>query len=136
MRAPFTVSQLDERFPNVWTAAKKFGLVQYSKIRQIDVFSPPGVNAAYGTRDKISLSGIDEIAAIIVSVLTYMKNQSQTLPPGWLVGRNLDLKAAYKQLAVDPGPLHLSIFALKRPAVGEVGFFVQHVLPFGATAAV
>jgi hypothetical protein len=59
------------------------------------------------TIDMNSMSGVDEIAAIVVSVLSYLKNQKQILPLGWLVVCTLDLKAAFKQLAVDPGSFHL-----------------------------
>ena len=35
------------------------------------------------TIDMNSMSGVDEIAAIVVSVLPYLRNRKQILPPGW-----------------------------------------------------
>ena len=53
-----------------------------------------------------------------------------------LLGKCLDLEAAYRQLAVRPSHAHLSVICVKNPVSGKAEFFEVCAMPFGATAAV
>ena len=53
-----------------------------------------------------------------------------------LSGRCLDLKSAYKQLALSPVDRSSAVIAVLDPEEDVVKFFVSYVLPFGATGAV
>ena len=53
-----------------------------------------------------------------------------------MVGRCLDLKAAYKQLARAPADCWASVLAVCEPSSGEVKLFEAVALPFGAVASV
>ena len=53
-----------------------------------------------------------------------------------LVGKTIDLKAAYRQLPLSAEALRMSFIAVKQPQTGEVMLFRLLCLPFGAVAAV
>ena len=75
--------------------ARRFGLVQKSKVRVIDDFKQCGVNGSAGLPEKYVLCSIDAIAATLVKALEL------GLPPGEkLQGATFDLVSAYKQYAI------------------------------------
>ena len=53
-----------------------------------------------------------------------------------IVTKTVDLKSAYKQLAIHPAEQKRSVISVKNPETGEVFGFVSRTLPFGAAAAV
>ena len=48
----------------------------------------------------------------------------------------VDLKAAYKQFAIQPSQRRACVVSLRDPGGGSPKGFVSHVLPFGALASV
>ena len=130
--------------------------MQGEKVRPIDDFSKYQVNAAFGTREKILMLGLDQVVSWArawtgsvqesgeISVKdSGGKQHKRWLHPEWrdgeftnLVGRVTDLKNAYKQLAVHPAHASLSVIAVQKPSRAGVDFFVARSLMFGQTAAV
>ncbi len=53
-----------------------------------------------------------------------------------LLGKCMDLGAAYKQCPVAASHARYSVFALKNPDTGATELFIATALPFGASAAV
>jgi hypothetical protein len=53
-----------------------------------------------------------------------------------MVGKFIDLEAAYKQCPIAPSDTHCAVFAAQNPDTGEPDFFIASVLPFGASASV
>ena len=53
-----------------------------------------------------------------------------------MVGRTLDLKSAYKQLAVRPADHHAAIIGANSKGRGRAELYVSAALPFGATGSV
>ena len=63
IRGPLTEAQIIERLGAQWTGARRFAIVQNGKVRPIDDFSEFGINDAFGSEEKISMKGIDQIVA-------------------------------------------------------------------------
>ena len=57
-------------------------------------------------------------------------------PKAKLLGRTLDLKSAYKQLAVSPDQNFVRALVAYNPVLRRPAFFIINALPFGATSSV
>ena len=156
---PYNKKQLDSRFGvHGWVAAKRFLVLQSSpdgeKLRPIDDFTINGQNATVSVNNRLDHGGIEELVAIgrlIQYVITPRKMNFVDLSgkrwtgqvhPGWyaqdfvLKGRALDLKSAYKQLAVHPDDLCLAISAVHEPGSSTPTYWISQGLPFGSVASV
>ena len=140
----------------LWTLARRFGILQSGKTRVIDDYSEPYVNAAYGGLDKLNLGGVDEIAAMLKEILLAIRDDRTVLitfssgkqlrgvlhasmeptEARDIVGRTLDMKAAYRQLPVASSSAWSSVIAVYDPQSGTAKLYLQRALPFGATASV
>ena len=106
-----------------------FGLKQSGgKLRLIDDFSLPQINSAFSPSERITLEDIDSYAAQTKALMLEAQQAHVALS---LVGRTLDLRAAYSQLAVSPQSRWSAIVAVWDPTIGRVAFFHQLALPFG-----
>ena len=70
-----------------------------------------------------------------------VRDDTGTIHAGWnndstLLGRTLDLTAAYKQLAVSPSQGFVRVMVAYDPVRSKPAFFVFNALPFGATGSV
>jgi hypothetical protein len=139
-----------------WIPSPRFGLKQGSKIRAIDNYSAGGVNGAFVADEKVDLQGIDHVAALAKALATAVaddrtycltsnsgKELRGVIHSSWslsqvreVVGRTLDLEAAYRQIALCPGQQWSSILIVWNPVLWKPQFFLQHALPFGAAASV
>ena len=111
--------------------AKRFPLVQGSKVRLIDDFSICGANSAYGMTEKLRVQSIDELTAY----LAYILDSTEGAACPALVGRTFDLKHAYKQFGVDEWHSKFLNIAVRKPG-GSYGLFKVYALPFGASGSV
>ena len=154
LEGPLTSQEVSRKVGSLWTPSRRFGIVQGSKIRNIDDLSEFAVNQAYGTPEKLDLGGVDEVVALASQWLkaaggdVEIKLSSGQLLRGKLhpelneedvknlVGRCLDLKSAYKQVALRPSDQANAVLSVFHPETESVRFFVSKVLPFGATGAV
>ena len=132
-----TLQEVDRRWireaPNLdfEFVAKRFGLVQKSKVRMIDDFSICGVNGTVGLAEKLRVQSVDELASYLAIIMN-ISGFSSTLK---VVGRTYDLKAAYKQFGVDQFHSDHCRVGVKCPG-GGVKKFSVNALPFGATGSV
>ena len=111
--------------------ARRFGLVQKSKVRVIDDFKQCGVNGSAGLPEKYVLHSIDAIAATLVRAL------SVGLPVGeTLCGTTFDLVAAYKQYAIHPEDRERVRICVKDVEQGVAKVYKISALPFGASGSV
>ena len=60
LEGPFTVEQLDTKYPDGWIPCRRFAVWQREKWRPIDDFSENSVNSCYSVCDKIDLKALDE----------------------------------------------------------------------------
>ena len=111
--------------------AKRFPLVEGSKVRLIDDFSICGANSAYGMTEKLRVQSIDELRAY----LAYILDSTEGAACPALVGRTFDLKHAYKQFGVDEWRSKFLNIAARKPG-GSYGLFKVYALPFGASGSV
>jgi len=155
LRGPWSAEELEHRVGSLWVAARRFSIIQNDKVRPIDDFSEFLVNAAFGVQEKISLKGVEQVAAWARAWLgavgddrsvqftdTSGRQWSGTLHAEWsirtwrkIVGRVADLKSAYKQLPRHPAHACFSVVAVRHRA-GGVKLFEALSLMFGATSAV
>ena len=158
---PFTEEQISLILGDkMWIAARRFGVTQKEKTRQIDDFPEYFLNACTTVADKILVAGIDSIAShaklwsdkilearlhpdnLITVTLASRETLQGRVHEDYLkkdvklVGKCIDLESAYKQCPVQPAHSRYGIFAIKNPDAGAVEFFFARALPFGATAAV
>ena len=112
--------------------AKRFGLQQREKVRVIDDCTVGGYNKAYGTREKLRVHAIDQLAAYLSWICTEMEERLDDP----VVGRTYDLRSAYKQFGVSLETRNLLRLAVwdcdqKKPCLLGV-----NALPFGASGSV
>ena len=155
LKGPLTKEEVVKQVGKLWIPAKRFGLQQGKKLRPVDDFSQYGTNRAFGSRQKVSILGIDHVVAwsraLLHSVsdgyLSVKDNEGSKweawLHPGWregewsqLEGRVADLKNAYKQVAVAPEHKSFNIIAVYDPYSKQTKLFRALALMFGQTAAV
>ena len=157
LRGPFSWSEIDAKYNGVWIGSKRFGILQGEKIRAIDDLSEFLVNSSVTETEKINLEGIDQIVATArffsgavsgdgvsfelprESGGTFSgrvhKDFAQACDRG-LVGRALDLRSAYKQLARHPEDAWATVLAVYDQSCDEVKYFEAVALPFGAVSSV
>ena len=155
LQGPYNEEQIRELCGPLFVASPRFGLVQADKVRPIDDMSIRLVNAAFASDFKLNLDGVDGIAVLARSFLESVKEDGTVeivLSSGKqlvgklresldlnsarrLVGRTLDLEAAYKQMMVSEPSLWCSVLLVSDP-LGNKHYFLSQVLPFGAASSV
>ena len=112
------------------------------------------ITSAYAPKDKFHLGGVDEVACLARRLAAAGDNDGKVrveLPDGTLLegelhdyfrankralmGRALDLSAAYRQLPVHPESLKHAVIACFDPGAAPARLFLANALPFGATAS-
>ncbi|CAJ1445746.1 unnamed protein product [Effrenium voratum] len=136
LKGPFTKEEVTLRHGPLWIPSRRFGVRQSGKIRSVDDFSKFGINASTSTFEQIVLEGIDDVGATARMFVTALDGSRLEHCRSGILGRALDLKAAYKQLARHPDHAWCSIIAAANPNDGEVCFFEAIALPFGAVSSV
>ena len=137
-----------------WICTRRFPLKQPNKVRLIDDGLESGLNSAYSCYNKLTLMDMDAVVSLANTVLrafssedgfSIMLSTGQVLSgrvhQGWqgdstLLGRTLDLKSAYKQLAVNPEQGFVRVMVAYDPIRSKRAFFIFNALPFGATGSV
>ena len=155
LRGPYSPKELTAKYGALWIPSRRFGITQGGKLRSIDDCSEPGINACFGSKEKVSMKGLDQVVAWSRAHVDSVGENRQVrvrtssgkelvgvLHKEWdlgewtkLHGRVADLKSAYKQLAVHPAHASLSIVAVRKPD-GGVALFRALSLMFGEAAAV
>eukprot|EP00435_Cladocopium_sp_Y103_P052672 s2156_g16.t1 len=111
--------------------AKRFAISQKGKLRLIDDFTVCGVNNTVGLPEKLRVESVDQIVAMVLSMMQRPHSQKR-----WpLIGRTFDLKSAYKQFGVSVTEMERLKIACKA-GPDTVSFYDVLALPFGATASV
>ena len=135
-----TVEEIDKQW--VWRdvtsdiseviLAKRFGLQQKNKIRVIDDCSLDGYNKTYGTKEKLRVHAVDQIAAYLSWICTELGEELDDE----IVGRTYDLRSAYKQFGVSSetrSRLRLLVWDVEQRKPALLGV---NALPFGAAGSV
>ena len=137
-----------------WICTRRFPLKQTSKIRLIDDGLESGLNSAYSCYNKLQLMDMDAVVALSNAILQSFCDDghfdfrlsdgsclSGKIHKSWgqsakLLGRTLDLTAAYKQLAVSPDQNFVRSLVAFDPVLKQPAYFIFNALPFGATSSV
>ena len=155
LQGPFTLSQVEAMVgdPN-WIVTRRFPLEQKDKVRMIDDCLDSGLNSAFSSSNKLQLMDVDVLVALVMCALKAMGKEegdrlhlstgevlALKISPLWggnlkLVGRTLDLEAAYKQAAPKPEQLWARFIVVFNPALHQPSFFSTSALMFGSTASV
>jgi hypothetical protein len=159
---PMSQHELDKRFGPLWVASRRFGIEQgvdaegKPKIRSIDDLTEFHVNKSVTVRQKIDLGGVDVILATAKCMATAVDDDRNVCVPdgsgGWmqgrlneswtisqartLLGRTVDLKAAYKAFLRRAADGAFSIIGVYNPYLDTKELFVAFSLMFGATGSV
>ncbi|CAE7793477.1 unnamed protein product [Symbiodinium sp. CCMP2592] len=135
LHGPLSEEDLDQLFPDGWIPSRRFGVQQGDKTRAIDDLRASMVNATCTSSEKILLQDIDVVAQ---TAKCFMDAVIRRKSPGnrQIVGRALDLKAAYKQLASSPLDAWASVLAVWDPTCNKHKYFRFSTLPFGAIHSV
>ena len=154
---PYTVDQVNSLHgEGRWIAARRFGIWQSSagkqKYRPIDDYTRFGQNSTATVVEKLNHSGLDEvigvakvmIAAIATGWIHFLDSDGTVwdgpVNKAWckakVVGRTLDLKSAYKQLAISSHDLPMALTCIYHPRWKKAAFYQNYALPFGAVASV
>ena len=110
----------------------RFGIRQGEKIRLIDDCTISCLNLTVGLRERFELHTIDKLAAILSCALE--RSPASGLK-SW-VGRNYDLKAAYKQYGIHPTDRDFVRLAVNRPGCDTPQLLGLNALPFGSVSSV
>ena len=137
-----------------WICMRRFPLKQPNKIRLIDDGLESGLNSAYSCYNKFTWMDMDSVVSLANTVLRAFSSKngfdimlstgqvlSGKVHHGWhgvstLLGRTLDLKSAYKHLAVNPEQGFVRVMVAFDPIRAKRAFFIFNALPFGATGSV
>ena len=155
LEGPFTLSQVEAMVDgSEWIATRRFPLEQRDKVRMIDDCLASGLNSAFSSSNKLQLMDVD---VLVVMVMCALKSFNSSRPdrvhlsdgevltlrasPRWgrdfkLLGRTLDLEAAYKQAAPKPDQLWARFIVVYNPELGAPSFFSTSALMFGSIASV
>ena len=154
---PFTKGELDATFGvSGWLAARRFGIWQSSagstKFRLIDDYSVFGQNSTVGAVELLDHGGINEYVAVARSMLRALTTGTLSITDtegvehhcivdhGWrgakLLGRAIDLRSAYKQLAVAECDLNVAVTCMYDVDVGGPTLWINRALPFGSSGSV
>ena len=136
LRGPMSESQITESLGSEsWICIRRFALQQSEKVRIIDDCREPKMNTALSTPEKLELMGVDHLinAALDIASKQACQNEGQRRA---VLGRTLDLTAAYKNLACSPLTRWASILLVLEPLTAEPRFFISDALMFGSTASV
>ena len=155
LSGPHSESEVAERLGPLFVASRRFGLTQSDKVRMIDDMSETLVNAGFASSFKLDLGGVDEVVvlcrALVEAVfddrtvvlrlscgaeLRGVLHHSLTVQQArTLVGRTLDLEAAYKQMLISKASQWAGVLSVRNPSGGN-SLFIANVLPFGGSSAV
>ena len=139
-----------------WICTRRFPLKQPNKIRLIDDGLESGLNSAYSCYNRLQLMDMDSVVSLSHTILQTLACNGKgtfsiplstgeilegSVHRAWgrncaLVGRTLDLTAAYKQLAVSPDQPFVRVLTAYDPNRKVPAFFLINALPFGATSSV
>ena len=135
---PYELSDL----PEGASLTRRFGIMQSSstsdgvqskKIRPIDDFTESLIRLTNSCEEKISIHGVD---TIISGVVRRMALCGDGKGCDGLVAKAIDLRKAYKQLAISKDALQDAFLCVLNCATSKPEAFQCRVLPFGARAAV
>eukprot|EP00435_Cladocopium_sp_Y103_P038385 s723_g10.t1 len=155
LRGPFTIAEVDQRHSGCWLPVRRFPVVQKGKLRPIDDFRENRVNESYSSTERASLYALDHLvwmAIFLMRLYKYGGEVSFELSDGSLLKgyvhhewlgtpvdlktTAMDLKAAYKQLPLNPKDVDKAVVSLWSEADQGVRCFECMTLPFGASASV
>ena len=156
LSGPFTEDELRLMLGPMYVVSRRFGINQNDKVRQIDDLSASLVNASFSVRFKVDLGGIDEAALVAKMMLEAVGDDRsvtirlsdgrelkgklhESLSPTKardLVGRTLDLDAAYKQIPIAMSSRWASVLRIHNFEKNVDQNYVAEALPFGASASV
>ena len=138
LSAPMNFEQLEQKMGSNWVPVRRFGIQQSGKTRVIDDFSENGTNSAFAAQEKIDLKALDHLAwcgatlakAAFVSRTVDLKLSDGSRLSGpvhslWnpatekILTKTVDLKSAYKQLAIHPLERRRSVICIKDPKSDE-----------------
>ena len=153
LHGPLSEQQISEAFGDeFWIFSPRFAVYQgeEKKVRPIDDCKRSGLNTSYTVNFRLELLDVDALACLIAATNDALAKGAFEceLSDGGLIGcaihptvasdewqgRTLDLSRAYKQLAIDEKSRRLSVVGYQHDNVWK--FYLNHVLPFGATASV
>eukprot|EP00435_Cladocopium_sp_Y103_P000001 s4526_g1.t1 len=112
--------------------AKRFGLEQTDKVRLIDDCTIGGYNGTCGSKERLRVHSVDEMAAYITWCLTHLDQSAMSE----VEGKTYDLKNAYKQYGVSAEDRDLLRLAVWDAEKKQVRFLGINALPFGAVGSV
>ena len=141
LRGPYDETQITSILgSSQWLCVRRFPLFQKTKLRIIDDCKEASLNQALATTEKLDLMGVDRYVNLAGSYYKSLmgsdKNEDWNKLKLRFVGRTLDLKAAYKQLACHPDSLWSSVLVAWNPEESGAKFFISDALMFGASASV
>eukprot|EP00435_Cladocopium_sp_Y103_P021436 s594_g5.t1 len=122
----------EECDPSSKLLAKRFGLEQTDKIRLIDDCAIGGYNGTCGSKERLRVHSVDEMAAYITWCLTHLDQSAMRE----VEGKTYDLKNAYKQYGVSAEDRDLLRLAVWDAESKRIRFLGINALPFGAVGSV
>ncbi|CAE7775381.1 unnamed protein product, partial [Symbiodinium sp. CCMP2592] len=145
-------SEVSERLGSAeWMCTRRFPIVQGPKVRITDDCLQSGLNSAYAAYNKLRLMDADAFISLVLLLIRCSHQPGSMIRPGeqlvvkrhpdWgdgldLLGKTLDLSAAYKQLGCRPDTKFNRVLVAWSPERRSPAFFVSTALMFGATSAV
>ena len=156
LKGPYTPEELDKRFGDRWIAARRFSIKQGDKSRNIDDFSVHGQSSTIVADEYISLGGVDTVVGMAKAMAgSVSADRSIRIPDGsgnflvgllhdeWsleearsIVGRVVDLKAAYKQVMRSQEDADIAILSVFNPYTQSSELYETLALPFGSSGSV
>jgi hypothetical protein len=152
---PFDVKDMHEQLGDEWLPVRRFGIMQKEKLRPIDNFKESMLNLTFGCFEKVELRAMEHVLWMLVTLVRYMRLFGEVtfvlstgevlrghVHPSWnkvafgVEATCVDMKAAYKQLPLNPCEYHRTVVSLWDVQRNQPSCFLMRTLPFGAAASV
>ncbi len=132
-----TAAEVTEAAGRWWMLVRRFVVWQSGKYRIIDDMSEHGQNSTVASSERLDSREVDDVAALAKAWLRAVPSASDhALRETGLEGVGVDLKSAYKQLAILPSHRSFSVLVIWNPRREVVEYRLAYSLTFGGRSNV
>ena len=155
LQGPYAPEDIAGLVGDQWLPVRRFAVEQKGKVRPIDNLKESMLNLTFGAFEKIELRAMEHVLWCLVilskclrvggEIVFSLSNGSELkghVHKDWMErppevkATCIDLKSAYKQLALHPDEYRRTVVSLWNVDANKPSCFLMRTLPFGASASV
>ncbi len=129
---PLSRDELESIVGSLWIPVRRFLILQGDQHRLIDDQSEYGQNGTVTTVEKVDMRGVDDVAAVCKAWMGKLQSAGDhPMATEPLEGSEVDLKSAYKQLAIAPSHRSFCVLVLWNGERRHPELRISFALTFG-----